>query len=79
MGNEAWGIAKIHQCPMPNAQCPKSAGAHPSHPQGDGVSRRLPIKFGIPHSLAGYVPFYVPLWSKINFVEVQQLFSRKLS
>ncbi len=42
MGNGAWGMEKSHQCPMPYALSRRAA--IPLHPQGDGVSRRLPIK-----------------------------------
>ncbi|BAY90546.1 MULTISPECIES: hypothetical protein [unclassified Tolypothrix] len=56
MGNGAWGMGKSSQCPMtavalsretrpthclPNA--PSRRAAIPLHPQGDGVSRRLPM------------------------------------
>ncbi|EKF06102.1 hypothetical protein FDUTEX481_00038 [Tolypothrix sp. PCC 7601] len=34
-------MGKSSQCPMPNA--PSRRAAIPLHPQGDGVSRRLPM------------------------------------
>jgi hypothetical protein len=41
-GMEFLGMEKSHQCPMPNV--PSRRAAVPFHPQGDGVSRRLPMK-----------------------------------
>ncbi len=43
LGHGEWGMGhgKDSQCPMPNAQSRRAAV--PLHPQGYGVSRRLPI------------------------------------